>query len=353
MIRRLAVGLLLVPLLFALGCETELPEGAIAQVGAALVSQSQFDDLKAAYEAAGRAPDESKQPEDYRKFEQGLAEYLVVLEVLRQEAATFDVTVTDRDVDEEIAKMKAMFQGDEERFEAALESQDLTLEQLERSIRETLLIDLMKAAVAKDVTVTEEEVKAYYDSHKSEYVEQESREVRHILISPFKTLAGGAVSSTASEGEWQAAKSEAEKVRTDIQNGADFITQVEQYSDDEATNEDGGDLGAIIRGQMVPAFEEAVFTLQKGDLSEPVRTQFGYHIIQVTDITPERQIAYDQVKESIRTTLLNQQQTETWERWLAETQTELGVSYLEGYAPSSAAGYEYELLPTETTTREE
>ena len=349
MIRRLAVGLLLLPLLLVLGCQSELPEGAIAQVGTALVSQSQFDDLKAAYEAAGRAPDESKQPEEYRKFEQALAEYLVILEVLRQEAATFKVSVTDRDVEDELAKIRAMFQGDQLRFEDALESQDLTLDRLTRSIRETLWLDRMRAAVTEEVTVTEQEVQAYYDAHKSEYIEQEARAVRHILISPFKTLAGGAVSSTASEGEWQAAKSEAEKVRTDIQNGADFITQVEKYSDDTATNESGGRLGEIIRGQMVPALEEAVFSLRKGDLSEPVRTQFGYHIIHVTDITPERQIAYDQVKEGIRTTLLNQKQTETWERWLAQKQAELGVAYLEGYAPASAAGRQPGGLSTTTT----
>jgi len=190
---------------------------------------------------------------------------------------------------------------------------------------------------------------------KSEYVEQESRTVRHILISPFRTLAAGTVSSTASQGEWEEARSEAEKVRNDIQNGADFITQVEKYSDDDATNENGGKLGAVIRGQMVPAFEEAVFSMQKGDLSEPVKTQYGYHLIQVTDITPKKQLAYNQVKENIRTALLEQKQTQTWEKWLAKKQAELGVSYREGYAPSSAVGLQQapdevpELKPTTTT----
>ncbi len=77
-----------------------------------------------------------------------------------------------------------MFQGDEEKFAAALEAQGMTLEQLTQSIEESLWLEAMKAAVTSDVTVSEDEAKAYYEAHKAEYVEQESREVRHILISP-------------------------------------------------------------------------------------------------------------------------------------------------------------------------
>lgn len=355
MIRRLAAGLLLLPILFILGCESELPEGSVAQVGAALVPQSAFDDLKTAYEAAGRAPDEEKQPDEYAKFEQALAEYLVMLETLRQTASDFGVSVTDRDIAEEIERIKGMFQGDEKRFEAALEAQNLTFEQLKQSVRESLWIERMKAEVTKDVAVSENEVRDHYESHKAEYVEQEAREVRHILISPFRNLADGTVSSTAGEGEWEAARTEAEKVRNEIRNGADFISQVEQYSDDDATSENGGKLGAIIRGQMVPAFDEAVFSIQKGDLSEPVKTRYGYHIIQVTDITPERQITYDQVKETIRTTLLNQKLTKTWEAWLAGKVAELGVAYRDGYAPSGqspGAELNRHLAPATTTTTE-
>ncbi len=99
-------------------------------------------------------------------------------------------------------------------------------------------------------------------------------------------------------------------MRSEIQNGADFGTEAAKYSDDEATQGAGGELGNVIRGQMVPEFEEAVFGLKKGELSQPVRTQYGYHLIQVTDITPEAQIAYDQVKEKIRSALLAQHQAD-------------------------------------------
>jgi foldase protein PrsA len=341
-----ALSLLLSVLLVA-GCSDDLPQGAIAQVGTAYVSQDTFDALAAAYEAAGKAPDKDKQPDEYTRFKQGLAEYLVTLEVLRQEASAFKVSVMDKDVQDELGKIKQMFQGDEAKFAAALEKQNITLEQFTQSLGDSLWLDKMKAVVTKSITVTDDMARTYYDQHKAEYVEQESREVRHILISPFATLVSGTVSSTATQAEWDAAKSEAEKVRSEILNGADFAGEAEKYSDDEGTADSGGELGAVIRGQMVPDFEQSVFSLQKGDLSEPVKTQYGYHLIEVTDITPEQQLAFNQVKENIKSALLSKKQTETWEAWLATKEAELGVVYRKGYAPPSA---NQSPVTTKTTT---
>lgn len=346
MIRRLAIGLLLLPLLMVLGCDEEVPEGVIAQVGMNSLSLAQLDSLRTAYESAGRAPDKDKQPEEYESFERGLVEYLVTLEVLRQKAAAFDVTITEGDVRDELEQIKQMFQGDDDRFEAALERQGLTLEQLTESIRESLLLEEMKAAVTDGVTVGEKDAQAYYDAHEAEFVEQESREVRHILVSPFKTTEDGVVSTTATQAQWDAAEAEAERVRGEIQNGADFVTMVEKYSDDAATNESGGELGAITRGMLVPAFEQVVFSQSIGDLSQPVRTQYGYHLIEVTDITPEQQLSYDQVMEAIKSELLTERHEETWERWLAEAKQELGVVYQSGYQP----GLEEGRLATGSTT---
>jgi parvulin-like peptidyl-prolyl isomerase len=336
-IRRLAVGLLLLPLIMVLGCGGNLPKGAVAKVGLALVSQDQLDTLKVTYEAAGRAPDKGKQPAEYRSFERGLAEYLVVMEVLRQEAPAYKTTITEQDVQGQIDQIKQMFQGDQAKFDAALEKQNLTIEQLTQSMRDRLLLDQLKAAVTKGSTVSEEEAKAYYESHKADFVQQETRDTRHILIAPVQPAAAGAEAAVPTQADWDAAKAEAEKVRSQIQNGADFITEAEKYSDDATTKDSGGDLGPVVRGQMVPAFEEAVFSLKKGELSQPVRTQYGYHLIEVTDITPEEQLAFDAVKENIESTLLEEKRSKTWQEWLAAKQAELGVEYKEGLEPSPAA----------------
>lgn len=244
------------------------------------------------------------------------------------------VIVTESDVRNELEQIRRMFQGDG-KFEAALKTRGVTLEQLSQSAREYLLIKKIKAAVTGDITVDEQEVEAYYEKHKTEYVEQESRDVRHILISPFATTADGEVATSATRDQWDAAEAEAKKARSELQNGAGFATVAEKYSDDEATKNSGGKLGAVTRGLMVPAFEVVVFNLQKGERSQPVKTPYGYHIIEVTDITPERQLSYDQVKENIKSALLTQKQTAAWEKWLATARARLGVEYLAGYKPPS------------------
>ncbi len=330
--RRVLFGLLLLSLFFPIGCGNDLPQGAIAQVGQQLVSQGEFERLRIAYEAAGRAPDKDRQPREYESFEQALVEHLVIQEVLRQEAPSMGVIVTESDVRNELEQIRRMFQGDG-KFEAALKTRGVTLEQLSQSAREYLLIKKIKAAVTGDITVDEQEVEAYYEKHKTEYVEQESRDVRHILISPFATTADGEVATSATRDQWDAAEAEAKKARSELQNGAGFATVAEKYSDDEATKNSGGKLGAVTRGLMVPAFEVVVFNLQKGERSQPVKTPYGYHIIEVTDITPERQLSYDQVKENIKSALLTQKQTAAWEKWLATARARLGVEYLAGYKP--------------------
>jgi len=332
------------------GCGADLPQGAVAQVGKSLVSQEQFDKLEAAYQAAGRVPDQKTQAKDYRTFQQSLAQYLVMLEVLRQKAPEYEVSVKQKDVDAQVADIKEMFQGDEKRFKEALQTEHLTLDQFKESLRQRLLIEEMKAAVTEDVTVTDEEVKAYYTSHKGDYTKAESRTARHILISPFTDAAGGQGTITPTASDWEQARAQADSVRSEIQNGREFGSAAREYSDDEATKDDGGDLGSIIRGQMVPEFEEAVFSLRKDELSRPVRTEYGYHIIQVTDITPEMQLPYDQVKEKIRRALLASRQAATWDAWLENTEEELGVTYRSGFAPSGKATTTSTMIPLKPST---
>lgn len=325
------------------GCGGDLPKDAVAKVGITLITQEQFDSLKAQEEAAGRAPNKDSQEAEYAQFERGVAQYLVTMEVLRQKAAASSVAVTEQDVQAEIAKVKDMFDNDDERFNEALKKMGMTIEQLTESTRDSLLMSRMKDSVTQGLKATNEEAKAYYDAHKSDYVKQEERDVRHILISPFP---GGEPSDASpSQEDWDSAQAEADKVRAEIQNGADFKSEALKYSDDAATKDAGGKLGLVVRGQMVPAFDEAVFSLKKGELSDPVKTQYGYHLIEVTDIVPEEQLSYDEVSENIKSAILTQKQDDAWQAWLAEQEKALGVEYREDLKPrdsvtstTSAAG---------------
>lgn len=145
----------------------------------------------------------------------------------------------------------------------------------------------------KDVQVNDEAVRTYYREHAETYATPEKRRARHIL---FKV---GAEDSQESK---QAIRAEAEKVLAQAQKGADFSLLASKYSDD-ATKTKGGDLGFFERGQMVPAFEESVFALKKGEVSGVVETPFGYHIVKLEEISPAKTQSLEDASASIRTIL--------------------------------------------------
>ena len=151
-------------------------------------------------------------------------------------------------------------------------------------------IDLNAANLDLQTDVSEEQVKAYYEQSSAQYLEPEKRRVSHILIDN-------------SEDD-DAAKSKAEDLLTQLQQGADFAALAQSSSDDIVSGEMGGDLDWIERDMMDPAFEDAAFALNAtGEFSDVVESEFGYHIIQLTDIQSQQTKAYDDVKADLRAEL--------------------------------------------------
>lgn len=169
-------------------------------------------------------------------------------------------------------------------------------------------IDLNAANLTLDSNVSEEDVKAYYEQNSAQYIEPEKRRVAHILVDN-------------SEDD-DAAKAKAEDLLAQLQQGADFAALAESSSDDIVSAEMGGDLDWIERDMMDPAFEDAAFALaNKGDYSDVVQSEFGYHIIQLTDIQSEQVKAYDAVKADLRTELERTAKVNAF----YEKQTEMGA----------------------------
>ncbi|WP_404339195.1 peptidylprolyl isomerase [Pseudoalteromonas mariniglutinosa] len=151
-------------------------------------------------------------------------------------------------------------------------------------------IDLNAANIELDSAVSEDDVKAYYEQNSAQYVEPEKRRVSHILVDN-------------SEDD-DAAKEKVTALLTQLENGADFAALAETSSDDIVSAEMGGDLDWIERDMMDPAFEEAAYGLaKKGDYSDIVESEFGYHIIKLTDIQAQQVKPYIDVKDELRTEL--------------------------------------------------
>jgi len=148
----------------------------------------------------------------------------------------------------------------------------------------------------KQVTISEDAARKYYEENAGKYNTPEQRRARHIL---FRVATG-----TGSE-ERNAKKTEAEKVLVQIKSGGDFAQLARQFSED-ATKSNGGDLGFFSRGKMVQPFDDTVFSMKKGDVSDVVETPFGFHIIKLEEIVPGKTQSFDEVGGAIRKDLEQQ-----------------------------------------------
>ncbi len=158
---------------------------------------------------------------------------------------------------------------------------------------------LSQKVLPKVKPVTEKEVKAYYEQHKLEFMTPESIHARHILIP---------LPEKATKKQENEALKKAEMIRQRLLKGEDFAKLAREYSADPGTKDKGGDLGFFTKGQMIESFEKAAFSLKPGEISKPVRTAFGYHIIKVEEIRPAKQKSFSEVKEQIKQNLLQQHQ---------------------------------------------
>ena len=142
--------------------------------------------------------------------------------------------------------------------------------------------------------VSEEEIAAFYKEKPHHFARPEKVKAHHILV----RVERGADDKTKAE-----ARQRAQSILDDIRKGEDFATLAERYSEDSVSRGKGGDLGEFGRGEMVKPFEDAVFAMKPGQLSEPVETEYGYHIIRLDAYTPAGTIPLDEVKDRIRKAL--------------------------------------------------
>jgi peptidyl-prolyl cis-trans isomerase C len=147
----------------------------------------------------------------------------------------------------------------------------------------------------KDANASEQEIEKYYNGHKSEFLKPAMVKARHILIK---------VPPNAKPGESSSALNKAGEIRKKLDKGADFAKLAAEYSDDPGSKNKGGNLGFFAKTWMVPAFSNAAFTLKKGEISKPVKTRFGYHIIKVEDKKDAEQQDLKSVKANIRSELI-------------------------------------------------
>jgi peptidyl-prolyl cis-trans isomerase D len=146
------------------------------------------------------------------------------------------------------------------------------------------------------VNINEEEIKTYYEDNIDSFKEPKSVKASHIL---FKLAEG------ATKDEENKVKEKAESILKKARAGEDFAKLAKEYSDDTQTKENGGELGYLQKGQTTETFENAAFNLKKGEISEPIKTSYGYHIIKVEDVKDERVLDFQEAHDTIKNKLIS------------------------------------------------
>ena len=316
----LAAAALAAVTLVAAGCggSDEVPTNAVAVVDGSTITRASLDELltraKLSYAAQKRSFPKAGTSE-YQTLQTQAVAYLVQRQEYASEAEKLGIQVKDTQIAKKVDQVrKQYFSDNQAKFVQGLKEQGYTEATLREELRSQLLTEGIYDKVTAAAKVTDADVKSYYAKNKANYSVPESRAVRHILV---KT------------------KAEADRIRAELVSGGDFAALAKANSLDPGSKDQGGKL-TVSKGQTVAPFDKAAFSLETNEVSEPVKTQFGYHIIQplaavkAGSVTP-----LSQVQDQIRTQLVSQKKNDAVNDWVANVEKEYKgkVQYAVGFEP--------------------
>ena len=226
---------------------------------------------------------------------------LILSELLDQWATELDIEATDEDIEKERAKLIEQL-GGQKAFDKAVEESGLSQEEVDDQIRQRVLQDRISEKVAEDVAVSDADIQKFYDENAETRFGPKAT-ARHILVKD---------------------KAKAESILEELRNGGDFAELAKKHSTDPGSAEQGGELPEFGRGQMVAPFEDAVFKAKQGDVIGPVQTDFGFHIIEVLQISQGQSI--DEVREEISGELGEAEKSKVLQAELAKQTSEAEVT---------------------------
>ena len=260
-------------------------QDAVAQVNGKKIT---YQELNNEFLARTRVPfDKVQEDPQAQQARKELLQQLIDSELVLEQAERQKLTVTPQAVDEQVKSIRARFPS-EEGFKQALGANGLTAERLKANIKKDMLRQqILKKEVLEKVLVSPKDVETFFNERKDTYVQEEAVHARHVLIK---------VAPDASPEVEQKTKERANAVLAKAKKGEDFSKLAAQHSED-STKDNGGDLGYFGRGRMVKPFEEAAFALKAGQISDLVRSQFGYHIIKVEARKEAKRLSFTEAKE--------------------------------------------------------
>jgi peptidyl-prolyl cis-trans isomerase C len=253
-----------------------------------------------------------------KELEKQALNQLVSAELLYQAGQKLEIKDIEKQVDDKYAKGKAKF-ANEQDFTKAMKDMEMEEKDLRDYTRRDLIIsNFIEKTFVPKATVSEDDAKKFYDQNPDKFTKPEEVKASHILIG---------VDAKATDQEKKAAREKADKLRKDLAGGADFAALAKANSTCPSSQQ-GGDLGYFGKGKMVPAFEKAAFALKPGEISDVVETQFGYHIIKLTEKKAAEKVDFKEVKPRIDDYLKNQKVGTAVNDYLTETRKTAKIELL-------------------------
>lgn len=266
------------------------PTDVLVRVNGSAITRQEIERATKVLLAQNQVP-QPVAPETLKQAQSAAQEQLVSAELLYQQASKLEVKDVDKQVEDRLAQIKAKFPSDAD-FDNALKGVDMSLKDMRDFTRKDIIItNMIDTRFAQTATVSDAEAKKFYDENLEKFFKKpETARASHILIG---------VDEKASAEERKKAKEKAEAVLKRVKGGEDFAAIAKADSTCPSSAQ-GGDLGNFSRGQMVPPFEKAVFAMKPGQISDVVETQFGYHVIKLTEKHEASTEKFEDVKGKIQ-----------------------------------------------------
>ncbi|MEK4921510.1 peptidylprolyl isomerase [Cytobacillus sp. FSL R5-0569] len=225
---------------------------------------------------------------------------LISDQIVLQEMDKEKVTVTEEEVAEEMDAYMEQY-GGEEAFKEVLDENGVSYDSIEHNIEIYLG---SKKLITPGIEITDDEMETYFEENKESFSQAEEIEASHILVEDEDT---------------------AKEVKQKLDDGDDFSELAASYSTDDSNKDNGGELGYFGEGEMVEAFEEVAFSMEVDEVSDPVKTDYGYHIIKVTDHKEAKEANYEDAKEEIKEMLIESKLSTEYTEWLNEKYEEYEI----------------------------
>ena len=269
----------------------------IAKINDVKISKDEYNKIASFLYATGYVQEDKN-----KGINNNILSFIIDNEVAYQDAQRENIKVEDKDVNEKYEDLKETLKSNSA-YKAKLDEVGVNDDFLKSQVKKDLIVSKYKENFMKNIKINDNEIKTYYDNHKDEFTKEEVR-ASQILISTLDDN-----NNVVNQEQKEKLKDKAEDILEKLKNNEDFAILAKEYSDDKNSGKDGGDLGYFSKEDKNIDFTNPVFKLEKDQLSDIIETEYGYHIVKVTDNKSVTK-TLEESKEDIKNKILNQKYTQ-------------------------------------------